>query len=42
MAQMKEWIKSPETELSDKEIDNLADAELKTLVVKMLGMHRID
>ena len=36
MAQMKEQIKSPEKELSDEEIDNLSDAELKTLVIRML------
>ena len=33
MAQMKEQIKTPEKELSNKEIDNLSDAELKTLVM---------
>ena len=36
MAQMKEQIKTPEEELSDKEIDNLSDAEFKTLVITML------
>ena len=36
MAQMKEWIKTPEKELSDKEIANLSDAECKTLVIRML------
>ena len=36
MAQMKEQIKTPEKELSDKEIDNLSDAEFKTLVIRML------
>ena len=36
MAQMKEQIKTPEKELSGKEIDNLADAEFKTLVIRML------
>ena len=36
MAQMKEQIKTPEKELSDKEIDNLLDAEFKTLVIRML------
>ena len=35
MAQMKEQIKTPEKELSDKEIDNLSDAEFKTLVIRM-------
>ena len=33
---MKEQIKSPEKELSDEEIDNLLDAEFKTLVIRML------
>ena len=32
MAQMKEQSKTPEKELSNKEIDNLSDAEFKTLV----------
>ena len=36
MAQMKEQIKSPERELTDEEIDNLSDAEFKTLVIRML------
>ena len=36
MAQMKEQIKTPEKELRDKEIDNLSDAEFKTLVIRML------
>ena len=36
MAQMKEQIKNPEKELSDKETDNLFDAEFKTLVIRML------
>ena len=36
MAQMKEQIKAPEKELSDKEIANLSDAEYKTLVIRML------
>ena len=36
MAQMKEQIKTPEKELSDEEIDNLSDAEFKTLVIRML------
>ena len=36
MAQMKEQIKTPGKELSDEEIDNLSDAEFKTLVVRML------
>ena len=33
---MKEQIKTPEKELSDKEIDNLSDVEFKTLVMRML------
>ena len=36
MAQKKEQIKTPEKELSDQELDNLSDAEFKTLVVRML------
>ena len=36
MVQMKEQIQTPEQELSDKEIDNLSDAEFKTLVIRML------
>ena len=36
MAQMKEQIKTPEKDISDKEIANLSDAEFKTLVIKML------
>ena len=33
---MKEQIKTPEKELSNTEIDNLSDAEFKTLVIRML------
>ena len=33
---MKEQIKTPEKELSTKEIDNLSDEEFKTLVIRML------
>ena len=33
---MKEHIKTPEKELSNGEIDNLSDAEFKTLVIRML------
>ena len=34
---MKEQIKAAEKiQLSDKEIDNLSDAQLKTLVIRML------
>ena len=36
MAQIKEQIKPRDKELSDKEIDNLSDAEFKTLVIRML------
>ena len=33
---MKEQIKTPEKELSDKEIANLSDTEFKTLVIRVL------
>ena len=33
---MKEQIKAPKIELSDKEIANLSDAQFKTLVIRML------
>ena len=33
---MKERIKTPEKELSDKAVANLSDAEFQTLVIKML------
>ena len=33
---MKEQIKTPEKELNNEEIDNLSDAEFKTLVIRML------
>ena len=36
MAQVKEQIKTPEKELSNKEIDDLSDAEFKTLVIRVL------
>ena len=36
MAEMKKQIKAPEIELSDEEIANLSDAEVKTLVIRML------
>ena len=36
IAQMKEQMKTPEKVLSDEEIDNLFDAEFKTLVIRML------
>ena len=37
MAQMKQQIKTPQKELSNKEMDNLSDAEFKTLVTRMLA-----
>ena len=33
---MKEQIKTPEKELSDKEVDNLSDTKFKTLGTRML------
>ena len=36
MAQIKEQIKTPKTDLSDEEIANLSDTEFKTLVIRML------
>ena len=36
MALIKQQIKTPEKELSNKEIANLSDAEFKTLVIRML------
>ena len=36
MAQMKEQIKTPETELNEMEISDLSDAEFKTLVISLL------
>ena len=33
---MKEHVKSPKIELRDEEIANISDAELKTLVIRML------
>ena len=33
---MEEENKAPEKELSDEDIDNLSDAEFKTLVIRML------
>ena len=36
MAQMKEQIKTPKTEVRDEEIANLSDAHFKTLVIRML------
>ena len=36
MAQMKEWIRTPERELKEMDISNLLFAEFKTLVIRML------
>ena len=36
MAQMKEQIKTPEKELNEMEINNLSNAEFKTLFIRML------
>ena len=36
MPQMKEQIKTPEKELSDKKIANLSDAEFTTMVIRVL------
>ena len=36
MAQMKGQIKTPEKELNEREINNLSNSELKTLVIRML------
>ena len=36
MTQMKDQIKTPEKELNEMEISNLSEAELKTLVIRML------
>ena len=36
MAQMKEQLKTPEKEFDKMEISNLSDAELKTLVIRIL------
>ena len=36
MAQMKEQTKTPEKELNKMEINNLSDAEFKTLIIRML------
>ena len=35
MAQMKEHIKTPEKELNNEELDNLSDAEFKTLIIRV-------
>ena len=36
MAQMKEQIKAPKIELSNKERTNISEAEFKPLVIRML------
>ena len=36
MAQMREQIKAPKTELSVEETANLSDAEFRTVVIRML------
>ena len=36
MVQMKEEIKTPEKAVNEREVSNLSDAELKTLVVRIL------
>ena len=36
MAQVKEWIKTPEKELNEMEKSNLSHAEFKTPVIRML------
>ena len=36
IAQIKEQIKAPKTELSDEEITNISDEEFKTLVIRKL------
>ena len=36
MAQIKEQMETPEKELNEMKISNLSDAELKTLVIRML------
>ena len=33
---MKEQVKTPEKQLSNKEMDNLSDAKFKTLLIRML------
>ena len=42
MAQMKEPIKTPEKKLNKTETSNLIDAELKSLVIRMLNELRED
>ena len=36
MAQMKEQIKTPEKKLNKLEINNISDAEFKTVIIRML------
>ena len=36
MVQMKEQIKTPKEQLSIEKIDNLSDAQFKTLIIRML------
>ena len=36
MSQIKEQVKTPEKELNKIEMNNLSDAEFKTLVIRML------
>ena len=42
MAQMKEQIRAPKTELTDEEIGSLSDAQFKTLVIRMLTEMPVD
>ena len=42
MPQMKEQIETPEKELNELEINNLSDAEFKTLVKRMLKELSVD
>ena len=42
MAQMKEQIRAPKTELTDEEIANLSDVQFKTLVIRMLTEMPVD
>ena len=46
MAQRKEQNKAPEKELNEEEIDNLSDAEFKTLVIRITELveygHKIE
>ena len=42
VVQMKEQIKTPEKELNEMEINNVSDAEFKTLFIRMLKELRED